>query len=112
MWNDAQLDLTFGALADPTRRAILARLAQGEASVAELAEPFTLSVRAISKHIAVLEEAKLISRGKDGQKRPSRIEPDRLVEVDEWLEHYRSLWEDRFDRLEEAIARRKAENPK
>lgn len=93
------LSLTLAALADPTRRAILARLASGEASVAELARPFDISVRAVSKHIGVLERAGLISRGRDAQRRPSRIEVQPLREVNDWLEPYRSLWDGRFDRM-------------
>ena len=99
------LDATFAALADPTRRAILAQLALGEASVAELAEPFAISVRAVSKHVGVLERAGLIVRGRDAQKRPSRLELERLQEVDTWLESYRRLWLGRFDRMEEILKR-------
>ena len=98
-----QLDLTFAALADPTRRAILARLALGEASVTELAEPFDISVRAVSLHVGVLQKAGLVTRSKDGQRRPSRLELAPLVEVDQWLADYRRLWEGRFDRMEEAL---------
>lgn len=93
------LSAVFAALADPTRRAILARLMQGEASVAELAAPFSMSVRAVSKHVAVLEAAGLVSRGRDAQRRPSRIRAEPLRDIDLWLESYRRLWEDRFDRL-------------
>jgi len=99
-----QLDLTFAALADPTRRAILARLALGEASVTELAEPFDISVRAVSLHVGVLQKAGLVTRSKDGQRRPSRLELAPLVEIDQWLADYRRLWEGRFDRMEEALA--------
>jgi DNA-binding transcriptional ArsR family regulator len=94
------LDTTFAALADPTRRAILARLALGEASVTELAEPFAMSQPAISRHLKVLERAGLISRGRDAQRRPRRIEARPLAEATEWLEAYRQFWEDRFQRLD------------
>lgn len=94
------LSSKFAALADPTRRAILARLALGETSVSELAEPFDMSLPAVSKHLKVLENAGLISRGREAQWRPARIEPRALKEVDHWLEHYRALWEARFDRLD------------
>ncbi|GLS41279.1 transcriptional regulator [Mesorhizobium tianshanense] len=93
------IDKTFSALADPTRRAILARLALGEASVAELAEPFDMTPRAVSLHVSVLEKAGLISRTRDAQRRPSRLELAPLQEVDAWLEQYRALWEGRFDRM-------------
>ena len=99
----SQLDLTFAALADPTRRAILARLAQGEASVAELAEPFAISRRAVSLHVGVLQKAGLITRSREAQRRPSRLELAPLVAVDAWLSDYRRLWEGRFDRMEEVI---------
>jgi DNA-binding transcriptional ArsR family regulator len=102
------LDLTFAALADPTRRAILARLAQGEASVMELAEPFEMSQPAISKHLKVLERAGLISSGQDAQRRPRRLEPRPLAEATEWLEHYRQLWESSFKRLDSLLAEMKA----
>jgi DNA-binding transcriptional ArsR family regulator len=95
-----RLDATFSALADPTRRAILARLATGEASVAELAEPFAMTQPAISKHLKVLERAGLISRGRDAQRRPSRIEARPLAEATEWLEGYRRFWEGSFQRLD------------
>lgn len=98
-----QLDLTFAALADPTRRAILARLARGDASVAELAEPFEISVRAVSLHVGVLQKAGLVTRSKDAQRRPSKLELAPLVEVDHWLSSYRRLWEGRLDRMEEAL---------
>jgi DNA-binding transcriptional ArsR family regulator len=94
------LDLTFAALADPTRRAILARLTLGDASVTELALPFAMSQPAISKHLRVLERAGLISRGRDAQRRPRRIEPRPLKEADEWLERYRDIWEGNFERLD------------
>jgi DNA-binding transcriptional ArsR family regulator len=95
-----RLDATFAALADPTRRAILARLASGEASVTELAAPFAMSQPAISKHLKVLERAGLISRGRDAQKRPRRLEPKRLAEATEWLERYRQTLEGSFQRLD------------
>jgi DNA-binding transcriptional ArsR family regulator len=95
-----RLDATFAALADPTRRAILARLASGEASVTELAEPFAMSQPAISKHLKVLERAGLISRGRDAQRRPRRLEARPLVEATDWLEHYRQMLESNFQRLD------------
>jgi DNA-binding transcriptional ArsR family regulator len=95
-----RLSATFSALADPTRRAILARLALGETSVTELAQPFDMSLPAISKHLKVLEHAGLIARGREAQWRPCRIEAQALKPVDEWLENYRRLWEERIDRLE------------
>jgi DNA-binding transcriptional ArsR family regulator len=98
-----RLSATFQALADPTRRAILARLALGETSVTELAEPFAMSMPAVSKHLKVLERAGLITRGREAQWRPCRIEPRALKNVDEWLEHYRRFWEANFDRLEEYL---------
>lgn len=94
------LSLTLAALADPTRRAILARLSLGEASVTELAEPFAMSFPAVSKHLKVLERAGLVARGRDAQFRPRRLQPEPLREIDEWLESYRVLWNARFDRLE------------
>lgn len=94
------LSTTFAALADPTRRAILARLADGETTVSELAKPFDISGPAISKHLKVLEQAGLITRGRDAQWRPCKLEPAALKNVDEWLEHYRALWEARLDRLD------------
>jgi len=94
------LDNTFAALADPTRRAILARLALGEATVMELAEPFAMTQPAISKHLKVLERAGLISRGRDAQRRPCRIEPNALAQADMWLTQYRRLWERNFQRLD------------
>jgi DNA-binding transcriptional ArsR family regulator len=97
------LSATFGALADPTRRAILARLATGEASVKELAEPFDMSLQAISKHLKVLERGGLIVRGREAQWRPCRIETRALREVDDWLVRYRRLWEERLDRLGEYL---------
>ncbi len=94
------LSTTFAALADPTRRAILARLATGECSVTELAEPFDMSMPAVSKHLRVLERAGLIVRGREAQWRPCRIQPKPLKDVAEWAESYRHIWEQRFDRLE------------
>jgi DNA-binding transcriptional ArsR family regulator len=94
------LSATFSALADPTRRAILARLSLGETSVSELAEPFKISLPAVSRHLKVLEHAGLIARGREAQWRPCRLEPQALKSVDEWLEEYRRLWEQRLDRLE------------
>jgi DNA-binding transcriptional ArsR family regulator len=95
-----QLSTTFAALADPTRRAILARLASGECSVTELAEPFEMSMPAVSKHLRVLERAGLIARGRDAQWRPCRLEPAPLKEVADWVEQYRAMWEQRLDRLD------------
>ncbi len=102
-----RLDATFAALADPTRRAILARLASGQASVTELAEPFTMSQPAISKHLKVLERAGLISRGRDAQRRPSRLEAEPLAEANEWLERYRELWEGNFERQDALLGEMK-----
>jgi DNA-binding transcriptional ArsR family regulator len=98
-----RLSATFAALADPTRRAILARLALGQTSVSELAEPFDISLPAVSRHLKVLEHAGLIARGREAQWRPCRIEPQALKSVDEWLEEYRKLWEQRLDRLEDYL---------
>ena len=98
-----QLTSTFSALADPTRRAILARLTEGEATVKELAEPFPISVQAVSKHLKVLERAGLITRGRSAQRRPSRLQGARLQEAVEWLEKYRLIWEGSFDRLDERL---------
>ena len=97
------LSATFAALADPTRRAILARLASGETSVSQLAAPFDISMPAVSKHLKVLERAGLIARGRDAQMRPCRIEPEALRNVDDWLEVYRRLWEQRLDRLDDYL---------
>jgi len=105
----SSLDSTFSALADPTRRAILARLALGEASVLELAEPFAMSQPAISKHLKVLERAGLISRGRDAQRRPCRIEAQKLAEANGWLEEYRKFWEGQFQRLDDLLDEMKAE---
>jgi DNA-binding transcriptional ArsR family regulator len=98
------LDATFAALADPTRRAILARLASGEASVNELAEPFAMSQPAVSKHLKVLERAGLISRGSDAQRRPRRLEARPLAEANQWLEAYRQFWEANFHRLDDLLS--------
>ncbi len=98
-----QLSGTFGALADPTRRAILARLTEGEATVNELAEPFPVSVQAVSKHLKVLERAGLITRGRTAQWRPCRLRAAPLGDVTNWLEYYRRFWEGSFDRLEEHL---------
>src|SRR5215471_7880731 len=94
------LSATFAALADPTRRAIIARLASGECTVSELAEPFDMSMPAVSKHLRVLERAGLIVQRREAQRRPCRIEANRLKEVADWAETYRHIWEERFDRLE------------
>ena len=102
-----QLDLTFAALADPTRRAILARLATGEASVNELAEPFRTTQPAISKHLKVLERAGLISVGQEAQRRPRKLEPKPLADANAWLENYRKLWEANFHRLDAVLAEMK-----
>jgi DNA-binding transcriptional ArsR family regulator len=99
---------TFAALADPTRRAILARLVQGETSVTELAQPFAMSLPAVSKHLKVLERAGLITRGRSAQWRPCRLEADRLKDVSDWLETYRRFWEDSFDQLNTYLANLKA----
>jgi DNA-binding transcriptional ArsR family regulator len=98
-----RLSATFAALADPTRRAILARLALGETTVNELAEPFDISLPAVSKHLKVLEHAGLISRGRTAQSRPARIEPEGVKAVEDWLEEYRKLWSQRLDRLEDYL---------
>lgn len=95
-----RLDAIFAALADPTRRAIIAHLAAGQASVTELAQPFDMSQPAISKHLKVLERAGLISRGREAQRRPRRLEAKRLAEADKWLERYRRLWEGNYRRLD------------
>jgi DNA-binding transcriptional ArsR family regulator len=100
MTSSNRLDATFAALADPTRRAILARLASGEASVTELARPFAMSQPAISKHLKVLERAGLISRGRDAQRRPCRLEGKPLADASGWLEDYRQFWEASFQRLD------------
>jgi DNA-binding transcriptional ArsR family regulator len=107
-----RLDATFAALADPTRRAILARLAAGQASVMELAEPFAMSQPAISKHLKVLERAGLVSRSRDAQRRPRRLEARPLAEANEWLEHYRQLWEGNFERLDVLLEELKTRHKK
>jgi len=104
----SRLDATFFALADPTRRAILSRLARGEASVGELAEPFAMSQPAISKHLKVLERAGLISRGRQAQRRPRRLDPKPLAEVTQWLEDYRRHWEASFRELDHVLEELKA----
>lgn len=107
----AQLDLTFAALADPTRRAILARLASGEATVNELCEPFEMSQPAISKHIKVLEAAGLVTRGKDAQRRPVRIAAQPMAEAVGWLETYRRFWEQSYQRLDSLLAELQRHQP-
>jgi DNA-binding transcriptional ArsR family regulator len=101
--DEDRLTNTFAALADPTRRAILARLTEGEATVSELAEPFPISVQAVSKHLKVLERAGLITRGRSAQLRPSRLEPAPLQEAVQWLATYRRFWQGSFDRLDERL---------
>jgi len=108
----AHLDATFAALADPTRRAILARLASGETSVSELAEPFAMSQPAISKHLKVLERAGLVSRGRDAQRRPRRLEAAPLAEASEWLERYRRYWERSFRALDAVLDELRARGEK
>ena len=98
-----QLSNTFAALADPTRRAILARLAEGEATVNQLAEPFPITVQAVSKHLKVLERAGLIARGRSAQLRPSRLQGQALKQAADWLDDYRAFWDDSFDRLDEHL---------
>ena len=110
--NPHQLDATFAALADPTRRAILARLASGEASVNELAAPFDMSQPAISKHLKVLERAGLISRGRDAQRRPRRLEAKPLADATEWLENYRRVLESNFQRLDAVLEEMKTDEKK
>ena len=107
-----RLSATFSALADPTRRAILARLALGETTVSELAEPFDMSLPAVSRHLKVLERAGLIARGREAQWRPCRIEPGPLEAVDTWLESYRRFWEHSFDRLEDYLQTLQAKEKK
>jgi DNA-binding transcriptional ArsR family regulator len=110
-----RLSTTFAALADPTRRAILARLVTGECSVTELAEPFEMSLPAVSKHLKVLEHAGLIARGREAQWRPCRLEAAPLREVVEWAEHYRRFWDESFDRLEDylqVMKKKKAQSAK
>jgi DNA-binding transcriptional ArsR family regulator len=106
------LDARFAALADPTRRAILARLAKGQATVTELAAPFTMSQPAITKHLKVLERAGLISRERDAQRRPCRLRADGLKDVAEWAETYRAFWEDSYDRLDEYLDEMKRKEPR
>jgi DNA-binding transcriptional ArsR family regulator len=103
------LSVTFAALADPTRRAILAHLAKGEASVTELAQPFEMSLPAISKHLKVLERAGLITRSREAQWRPCRLEAEPLKDAADWIEHYRQFWEQSFDRLDEYLQKLQAE---
>jgi len=106
------LSATFAALADPTRRAILARLAAGECSVSELAEPFEMSLPAVSKHLRVLERAGLIARGREAQWRPCRLEPTPLKEVADWVGRYRQMWEERLDRLDAYLQELQAKEAK
>jgi DNA-binding transcriptional ArsR family regulator len=112
MATSERLDATFAALADPTRRAILARLASGEASVLELAEPFEMTQPAISKHLKVLERAGLISRGRDAQRRPCRLEAGPLAEANDWIENYRQLWEGNFRKLDAVLQELKSSSSK
>jgi DNA-binding transcriptional ArsR family regulator len=107
-----RLSSTFAALADPTRRAILARLALGETSVTALAEPFDMSLPAVSKHLKVLERAGLIARGREAQWRPCRIEPGALKHVDDWLERYRRFWDESLDRLDDYLLKLQAKEKK
>ena len=109
---ELNLDTTFAALADPTRRAILARLAQGEATVMDLAAPFAISQPAISKHLKVLEHAGLISRGQDAQRRPRKIEPAALAAANEWLERLRDIWESNYQRLDTLLETMKQDSAK
>ena len=110
--SSSHLDYTFSALADPTRRAIVARLALGEATVTELAKPFDMSQPAISKHLKVLEQAGLISRGRDAQRRPCRLEGQVLADAIGWLDHYRAVWEENFRRLDALLEEMKAREKK
>lgn len=112
MMTSAALDAIFAALADPTRRAILARLAEGEASVAELAAPFAISQPAVSKHLKVLERAGLISIGQDAQRRPRKLEPEPLAEASAFLENYRAIWEANFARLDALLDELQGKPPK
>jgi DNA-binding transcriptional ArsR family regulator len=107
-----RLSAAFAALADPTRRAILARLALGEASVSELAEPFDISMPGVSKHLKVLEQAGLVTRGREAQWRPRRLDAAPLKEIDAWLDRYRQFWEQSFDRLDEHLKELKAKEKK
>lgn len=111
-YQQATLDATFAALADPTRRAILARLAAGEASVGELAQPFAMSQPAISKHLKVLERAGLVTRGKDAQRRPVRLEAAPLAQANGWLEEYRRIWDANFGRLDALLEQLQADAAK
>lgn len=108
MLTTSDLDATFAALADPTRRAILARLSQGEANVSELAAPFAMSQPAISKHLRVLEKAGLIVKGRDAQRRPCRLQVDNLLDAEHWIETYRRIWEENFGRLDALLEELKA----
>ena len=112
MREDQRLDTTFAALADPTRRAILSRLVIGDASVTELAEPFSMSQPAISKHLKVLERAGLISRSRDAQARPCRLQAKPLQQAAGWIDHYRRFWEQSFDRLEDYLKKLQATEKK
>ena len=112
MTSPTNLDDIFGALADPTRRAIVARLASGEATVLELAAPFDISLPAISRHLKVLENAGLISRGRDAQKRPCRLEADALEEINRWTQHTKRAWEQRFDELDDYLKKLQKTPPK
>jgi DNA-binding transcriptional ArsR family regulator len=112
MTHSQRLDATFSALADPTRRAILARLAAGEASVMELAKPFSISQPAVSKHLQVLEQAGLISRARDAQRRPCRLAAKPLAEATAYLEKYREFWESSFERLDELLIEMQAKEKK
>jgi len=106
------LSTTLSALADPTRRAILARLALGEATVTELAEPFPMSLPAVSKHLKVLQRAGLIARGREAQWRPCRLQPEPLKDIADWVEHYRRFWEESFDRLDDYLSELNAKGRK
>jgi DNA-binding transcriptional ArsR family regulator len=106
-----RLSETFSALADPTRRAILARLASGEATVTELAEPFEMSLPAVSKHLKVLQRAGLIARTREAQWRPCRLQPEPLKDIADWVEHYRRFWEESLDRLDEYLKGIQAATP-
>lgn len=112
MTSPTNLDDIFGALADPTRRAIVARLASGEATVLELAAPFDISLPAISRHLKVLENAGLISRGRDAQRRPCRLEADALEEINRWTQHTKRAWEQRFDELDDYLKKLQQAPPK
>jgi DNA-binding transcriptional ArsR family regulator len=112
MQTSERLDLTFAALADPTRRAILARLASGEATVTQLAEPFEMSQPAISKHLKVLERAGLVSMGVDAQRRPRKLEPQRLQEAVDWIERYRRIFEQNYQRLDALLGQLQAKPPR